>query len=132
MLNDKGKVIMGKLELKRDARYKRKRRIRRKITGTQERPRLCVFRSTKHIYAQVIDDFSGRTLAAAGSIEKKVQGLLDKEEGKIPMAKLVGKTVGERAVAQGVKTVVFDRCGFQYHGRVKAVSEGAREAGLTF
>ncbi len=123
---------MGKLDLKRDARLKRKKRIRKKIIGTAQRPRLCVFRSAKHIYAQVIDDTTGCTLASAGSVEKQIKDLLADVEGKTAKAKLVGKTIGERALAKGVKKVVFDRSGFQYHGRVKAISDGAREAGLTF
>ena len=123
---------MGKLRLKTDARLKRKKRIRKKIKGTPERPRLCVFRSAKHIYAQVIDDTTGSTLASAGSIEKNIKELFADVEGKIAKAELVGKTIGERALAKGVKKVVFDRSGFQYHGRVKAVSEGARKAGLSF
>ncbi len=122
---------MGTLELKKQTRLKRKRRIRKKITGTAERPRLCVFRSAKHIYAQVVDDSTGRTLAAAGSVEGKIKGQSD-IKGKIDVASRVGKSVGERAKKQGVQKVVFDRNGFFYHGRVKAVSDGAREAGLLF
>ncbi len=122
---------MGTLELKKQTRLKRKRRIRKKITGTAERPRLCVFRSAKHIYAQVVDDSTGRTLAAAGSVEGKIKGQSD-VKGKIDVASRVGKSVGERAKKQGVQKVVFDRNGFFYHGRVKAVSDGAREAGLLF
>ncbi|MEA3231958.1 MAG: 50S ribosomal protein L18 [Thermodesulfobacteriota bacterium] len=122
---------METLELKKQTRLKRKRRIRKKITGTAERPRLCVFRSAKHIYAQVVDDSTGRTLAAAGSLEGKIKGQSD-VKGKIDVASRVGKSVGERAKKQGVQKVVFDRNGFFYHGRVKAVSDGAREAGLLF
>jgi len=122
---------MGKLELKKQTRLKRKKRIRKKITGTTERPRLCVFRSAKHVYAQVVDDSTGRTIAAAGSVEDKVKGQSDLK-GKIAVASLVGKSVGERAIKQGIQKVVFDRNGFFYHGRVKAVSDGAREAGLLF
>ncbi|RTZ97638.1 MAG: 50S ribosomal protein L18 [Deltaproteobacteria bacterium] len=123
---------MGKLSFKKDARLKRMKRIRKKITGTPDRPRLCVFRSSKHIYAQVVDDTTGKTLVAAGSVEKQVRGMLDEVKGKIAMAELVGKTIGERAMAQGIKKVVFDRSGYQYHGRIKAVSDGARKVGLTF
>lgn len=122
---------MGTLELKKQTRLKRKKRIRKKITGTTERPRLCVFRSAKHIYAQVVDDSTGRTIAAAGSVEDNIKGQSDLK-GKITVASLVGKSVGERAVKQGIQKVVFDRNGFFYHGRVKAVSDGAREAGLLF
>lgn len=122
---------MGTLELKKQTRLKRKKRIRKKITGTTERPRLCVFRSAKHIYAQVVDDSTGRTIAAAGSVEDNIKGQSDLK-GKITVASLVGKSVGERAVKQGIQKVVFDRNGFFYHGRVKAVSDGARKAGLLF
>jgi len=122
---------MGTLELKKQTRLKRKKRIRKKITGTTERPRLCVFRSAKHIYAQVVDDSTGRTIAAAGSVEDNIKGKSDLK-GKITVASRVGKSVGERAIKQGIQKVVFDRNGFFYHGRVKAVSDGAREAGLLF
>ncbi len=122
---------MGKLDIKRQARLKRKKRIRKHIIGTGDRPRLCVFRSAKHIYAQVVDDSTGRTLAAAGSTEGEIRGQSDLK-GKISVASLVGKLAGERAMQQGIKKVVFDRNGFLYHGRIKAVSDGAREAGLSF
>ncbi len=122
---------MGSLHQKTQARLKRKKRIRKKLTGSADRPRLCVFRSAKHIYAQVIDDSNGQTLAAASSTEKAVR---DKSESrnKVADANSVGQMVGQRAMEKGVKKVVFDRNGFLYHGRVKAVSEGAREAGLKF
>ncbi|PID76247.1 MAG: 50S ribosomal protein L18 [Deltaproteobacteria bacterium] len=122
---------MGKLDIKRQARLKRKKRIRKHIVGTVDRPRLCVFRSAKHIYAQVVDDSTGRTLAAAGSTEPEIRGQSELK-GKISVASLVGKLAGERAMQQGIKKVVFDRNGFLYHGRIKAVSDGAREAGLLF
>jgi large subunit ribosomal protein L18 len=113
------------------ARLKRKSRIRKKVNGSTERPRLCVFRSARHIYAQVIDDTAGRTLASASSLEAAVKGL-PRFESKKALAAYVGKLVGERVLAQGIRKVVFDRNGFLYHGRVKAVSDGAREAGLEF
>ena len=122
---------MGSLNLRTQARLKRKKRIRKTITGTQSRPRLCVFRSARHIYAQVIDDTRGRTLAAASSLEKTVQGS-DECKNKKSAANFVGKLVAERALEKGVKQIVFDRNGFLYHGRVKAVSDGARETGLEF
>ncbi len=122
---------MGTLGLKRKTRLKRKQRIRKKINGNTERPRLCVFRSARHIYAQIVDDTTGRTLAAAGSLEANIKNQTDLK-GKLTVATLVGKEVGERAIKEGIKKVVFDRNGFLYHGRVKAVSEGAREAGLIF
>ncbi len=102
-------------------------RIRKKIAGTPERPRLAVFRSVKHIYAQVIDDRKGQTLVSASSLEKSVPG-----GGNLSGAKSIGKLVAERAIEKGIKRVVFDRGGFLYHGRVKAVAEAAREAGLEF
>jgi large subunit ribosomal protein L18 len=116
---------------KTEARHRRQLRARRKIQGTLERPRLCVTRSLKHMYAQVIDDDAGRTLAAACTREA---GLADENggTGNIAAAKLVGLTVGQRAMEQGVTKVVFDRAGWPYHGRVKAVADGAREAGLEF
>jgi large subunit ribosomal protein L18 len=122
---------MGSLNLKTKARLKRKKRIRKHLAGTQERPRLCVFRSSKHVYAQVIDDTHGQTLVAASSLDKIVKEQ-PKFENKIAVASFVGKLLGERAVQKGISRVVFDRNGFLYHGRVKAVSNGAREAGLDF
>jgi len=112
-------------------RDRRRRRIRKRIQGAPERPRLAVFRSNKHIYAQVIDDTSGMTLVSASSLEPEVRGREDLNN-KVAVATLIGKLVGERALAKGVKQVVFDRNGFLYHGRVKAVSDGARESGLNF
>ncbi len=105
------------------------RRIRRKLQGTQERPRLCVFRSLKHIYAQIIDDRQGRTLVSASSAEKD-SGV--KNGGSVPGAGEVGRLLGERAQTKGIKQVVFDRGGYYYHGRVKALAESARKAGLEF
>ncbi len=122
---------MASTNVKKQARLKRKQRIRRKVTGTQDRPRLSVFRSAKHIYAQVIDDTMGRTLAAASTMEKDLKegtGF----ENKVAKAFHIGKLVAERAKESGVAQVVFDRNGFMYHGRVKALSDGAREGGLNF
>lgn len=102
-------------------------RIRKKVSGTAERPRLAVFRSLNHIYAQVIDDVNGKTLAAASTTEKDLKGSTG---GNIEAAQKVGKTVAERALAAGVSTVVFDRGGYLYHGRVKALLDASREAGL--
>ena len=101
------------------------------MSGTQERPRLTVFRSARHIYAQIVDDTTGQTLAAASSVEPAVRSL-PRFDSKVAQAQYIGKMVGERAVAHGIQRVVFDRNGFLYHGRVKAVSDGAREAGLDF
>jgi large subunit ribosomal protein L18 len=107
------------------------KRIREKISGRPDRPRLCIFRSLKYIYAQIVDDSQGKTLVAASTAEKDVRGQL-KQGGNIQASKLVGKAIAERAKAKGIKTVVFDRGGYLYHGRVKAVAEAARESGLEF
>ena len=109
-------------------RLKRHKRVRGKISGTPERPRLNVFRSEKHIYAQIIDDVNGVTLCSASSVEKAFEGSGSNKEG----AKKVGKAVAERAKAKGINVVVFDRGGYVYHGRVQELAEGAREGGLEF
>lgn len=114
---------------KQELLARRHRRVRKKVSGTAERPRLAVFRSNKHINAQVIDDRTGRTLAAASSVEKDLRG---GPTGNRATSTNVGRLVAERAKAAGVTTVVFDRGGFIYHGRVAAVAEAAREAGLEF
>jgi large subunit ribosomal protein L18 len=106
-------------------------RVRQRVTGTSGRPRLCVYRSLGHIYAQVIDDQSGRTLVSASSLDKGTRAAL-KGGGNIAAAKIVGKTVAERSLAAGVQQVVFDRGGYMYHGRVEALANAAREAGLKF
>ena len=106
-------------------------RVRTRVSGTAERPRLSVYRSVGHIYAQVIDDRSSRTLVSASSIDKEVKKGL-KGGGNIASAKAVGKIIAERAKAAGVSKVVFDRGGYKYHGRVKALADAAREAGLQF
>jgi large subunit ribosomal protein L18 len=110
-----------------EARTNRRTRVRKKIAGTAERPRLAVFRSNKHIYAQLIDDVSGRTLAAASALEADAS----KGGKKSDVAKSVGTLLGRRAKEQGIAAVVFDRGGYQYHGRVRQIAEGAREAGLS-
>src|SRR6266404_3573604 len=114
----------------RAARLHRHRRIRVLLRGTGERPRLNVFRSLHHIYAQVIDDVSGKTVAAASTNEAEVRGKLS--GSKTDRARAVGKVIAERAKEKGVSSVVFDRGGYLYHGRVKALADGAREAGLEF
>ncbi len=113
------------------ARKRRHLRVRAKLAGTAKRPRLNVFRSSAHIYAQIIDDSEGHTLVAASSVEDAVTSETDGAT-KTERAKAVGKVVGDRAKAAGIETVVFDRGGFKYHGRVKALADGAREAGLDF
>ena len=112
----------------RAQRIKRHARVRGKISGTPERPRLCVFRSENHIYAQIIDDVAGNTLVSASSVEKGFEGRGSNIEG----AKKVGSMVAERALSKGIDTVVFDRGGYIFHGRVAALAEGARESGLKF
>jgi len=122
---------MNKTNPKTLARLKRVKRIRKKIVGTPERPRLCVFKSARHIYCQVIDDVAGRTLASMSTLDKEL--LQDSSvKGKQNKAKQVGMKLAEKAKSQGIGKVVFDRGGYIYHGRVKALSEGAREGGLDF
>jgi len=113
---------------KKEIRSRIHKRIRRKLQGTEARPRLAVFRSVAHIYAQVIDDSKGQTVVSASSVEKaaKTNG------GNVAAAKAIGKVIAQRAQEKGIKKVVFDRGGYQYHGRVKALAEAAREAGLEF
>lgn len=115
------------------ARKRRQARVRKHVNGTTERPRLSVFRSLNHIYAQVIDDSNGVTLASASTIDStlRASGVLN-GKSRIEQSAAVGKTVAERALDAGVKEVVFDRGGFKYHGRVKALAEASREAGLKF
>jgi large subunit ribosomal protein L18 len=113
------------------ARLRRHLRVRKKVHGSAQRPRLAIYRSLSHIYAQVIDDDAGHTLAAASDLEGTVQGQKN-GKAKSDMAKLVGQLLAERAKERGVSQVVFDRGGYQYHGRVKALADGAREAGLVF
>jgi large subunit ribosomal protein L18 len=112
---------------KRDKRIRIKKRVRQNISGTGEKPRLSVFRSNKQIYAQIIDDTSGNTLVSVGSLEKEVM-----EKKKTEQAKLVGKLIAEKALAKGIAQVVFDRNGYQYHGRIKTLADAARENGLKF
>jgi large subunit ribosomal protein L18 len=119
--------MIHKIE-KKEIRKRIHKRIRRKLSGTSERPRLAVFRSVAHIYVQVIDDSKGATLVSASSVDKgaKTNG------GNVAAAKAIGKLVAERAKEKGIKQVVFDRGGYQYHGRIKALADAAREAGLEF
>jgi large subunit ribosomal protein L18 len=123
--------MSGRLNPRQEARLKRKKRIRIKISGSQERPRLSVFRSSRHIYAQVIDDLNGVTLVTASTISPEIREQ-EKVKGKIEDAKRVGKMIADKAKAQGITRVVFDRNGFMYHGRVRALAAAAREAGLEF
>ena len=120
---------MSNVKNKQGAWLRRHRRVRKKLRGTPDRPRLAVYRSNRHISAQVIDDLSGRTLAAASSVEADLRS---GTTGDIDAARKVGELVGRRAADAGITTVVFDRGGFQYHGRIAAVAEAARAAGLEF
>lgn len=122
---------MGRIEDKNRARQARKRRIRGKLRGTAQRPRLAIFRSARHIYAQIIDDDLGHVLASASTLEKELRGSL-KTGGNEDAAKEVGKLIAERAVRQNIEMVAFDRGGFKFHGRLKALAEAAREGGLKF
>jgi len=123
-----------KIKTKDDRRQRIKFRIRKRMQGTPERPRLSVFRSVSHIYVQVIDDMAGTTLVSASSVEPAVKGKMGKDTraGNRKGAELVGTTIAERLKAKGITRVIFDRNGFLYHGRVRAVAEAARQAGLEF
>ena len=116
---------------KENARKQRKKRVRDKVRGAGERPRLCVFKSSRHIYAQVIDDSRGRTLASASTLSPELKGE-KMAKGKIEMAKRVGSLIADKILAHQVQKIVFDRNGFLYHGRVKALAEAVREKGLDF
>lgn len=117
---------------KRFSRNRIKMRIRKKISGTKECPRLTVYRSLNHIYAQLVDDYNNQTILSRSSLSKSLQSDLKKVKGKIEVAKLVGKSLAKESKNLKINKVVFDRNGFKYHGRVKAVAEGAREEGLKF
>lgn len=114
-----------------EARKFRHKRVRKKIYGTPERPRLNVYRSNNHIYAQIIDDTNGHTLISASTLDKELKEKLSSTQNK-EAARLVGELVGKRALEKGIEQVVFDRAGYLYHGRIKELAEGAREAGLKF
>jgi len=118
--------------MRKARRQMRHKRVRRKITGTTDRPRMAVFRSLNHIYVQVIDDSRGHTVAAASSLEPTVREKIDNGARKSDVSAVVGTLIAERATEQGVKDVVFDRGGFKYHGRTKALADAAREGGLVF
>ena len=123
-----------KIKTKDDRRVRIQLRQRKRISGTGPRPRLSVFRSVEHVYAQVIDDLSGKTLASASSVEPQVKGAFAKDVrgGNIKGAEAVGRVIAERSIEKGIKRVVFDRSGFLYHGRIRAVADAARKAGLEF
>jgi large subunit ribosomal protein L18 len=128
--------VADKLGLREQARKRRQERVRKKVRGTPTRPRLSVFKSAKHIYGQLIDDVHGHTLAAASSLSvsfrERAQGADKASGGNIGGAKIVGELLAEQALAIGIAKIVFDRNGFLYHGRVKALADGARGAGLEF
>jgi len=123
-----------RIKTTKDRRERIKFRIRKRVQGTEARPRLTIYRSVAHIYVQVVDDMTGRTIASASSAEPTVRGTLGKQAkgGNVAGAQAIGKTIAERLLDKGVKRVVFDRNGFLYHGRVKAVADAARQAGLEF
>lgn len=123
---------MGKTDSKLRSRSRRRISIRKKIKGDSERPRLAVFRSNRHIYCQLINDAEGKTVVSASSQSQDIQNKLGELKGKSDVAKEVGKLISARAAVAGFQEVVFDRGGFRYHGRVKALAEGAREGGLKF
>ncbi|MEW6082474.1 MAG: 50S ribosomal protein L18 [Bacillota bacterium] len=123
---------MLKREDRNFTRKRRHLRVRKKVAGTAERPRLSVFRSSRHIYAQVIADETGETLAAASTMDPEIKGLLKADSTKRDAAGIVGEVLGRRAQSKGVTQVVFDRGGYLYHGRVAALAEGARKSGLVF
>ncbi|MEN3184307.1 MAG: 50S ribosomal protein L18 [Atribacterota bacterium] len=122
-------MIISEKRGKWERRIRRHRRVRKKVRGTLERPRLSVFRSLKHIYAQIINDDEGRTLVAASSLSPEIRGM---KGTKTEIARAVGRLIAQKALEKGITKVVFDRGGYKYHGRVKALAEGAREAGLLF
>jgi len=115
-----------------ESRKRRHLRVRKRVRGSAERPRLCIFRSLKHMYAQIVDDSAGRTLAAASTVDPEVREAVGKTGGNVGGAKKVGELIARRALAAGIKEVVFDRGGYRYHGRVAALAGAAREAGLQF
>jgi len=123
--------MASKINARAGSRLKRKKRIRKKLSGSPERPRLTVFRSDKHIYAQIIDDTVGSTLATASSLSSEYKQL-DPLKGKVEAAKRVGELIARQAKVQGITKVVFDRSGYIYHGRVRALADAARQAGLDF
>jgi large subunit ribosomal protein L18 len=118
-----------KPKTREERRYRRHLRVRKKVTGTADRPRLVVFRSLKHVYAQLVDDESGRTLVG---LSDATEGVVREKAGKVGAGFAVGKLLAQRAQALGLKRVVFDRAGYPYHGRIKAVADGARDGGLEF
>jgi len=133
-LLEKQVKLLDKVDLNKmkNNRIKKKIKIRKKITGTAERPRISVFRSLNKVYAQIIDDTTGVTLVSESSLSKSLSKELKKASGKIERSKIVGNALAKKAVEKGITRVVFDRSGYRYHGRIQAIAEGAREGGLKF
>jgi large subunit ribosomal protein L18 len=125
--------MANKPKTRQEARDRRHRRVRKKLSGTPDRPRLCVFRSLKHVYAHLVDDTAHRTILTVSSLSPEVRGRLETEKpkGKLAVSKIVGQILATKAKEKGLERARFDRGGYLYHGRVRAVAEGAREAGLT-
>ena len=123
------KKVTKKISKREQGRLRRKARIRERISGTKERPRLCVFKSTKHLYVQLVDDSIGSTLIGLSTLSKSLKG---KVKATVPGAKELGKKMAEQALEKGIQNVIFDRSGFRYHGQLKALADAAREAGLKF
>lgn len=124
---------MGSKQEDKDFKQKRRqRRVRKKVVGTSERPRLCVYRSLRYVYTQLIDDVQGRTLVSCDSLDKEMMDALKNAKNKTDASFLIGQGLGKRALEKGIESVVFDRNRYEYHGRVKAIAEGARKAGLKF
>lgn len=113
-------------------RSKNQIKFRKKMKGTTERPRISVFRSLNQVYAQLIDDISGKTILSASSLSKDIQDEIKNTKGKIEKSKIVGKLLAKKAIEKGISTVIFDRSGYRYHGRIQAIADGAREGGLKF
>jgi large subunit ribosomal protein L18 len=119
-------------KLRRLSRDRRHSRVRKKVTGSDDRPRLCVFRSLKNIYAQVVDDGAGKTIVSACSLDKEVIKEIGEAKGKLEASKIVGRMIARRAKEKGIEKVCFDRSGYRFHGRIKALADAAREGGLVF
>lgn len=120
------------LEVKKRKRIRRKHHIRKQVNGTPERPRLTVYRSLSHIYAQIIDDVNGNTIVSASTLDKDIRETIKSDAKKVDISKQIGEAIAKRALEKNIDTVAFDRNGFLYHGRIKALAEGARKAGLKF
>lgn len=125
-------MLVNRRKKKENRRAAVRRRVRQKVHGTSERPRLSVFRSNRHLHLQVIDDLEGRTLTSVSTMEQPFRDLGFKDGGTVPAAQAAGKLLAERAIEAGIKQVVFDRNGYDYHGRIRAVADAAREGGLDF